>query len=96
MSTINNKPSRYEKETIITYNEEDKLATVYTHNTKLINKLIKDCEKFPDKIKLISQDEFSKTFELPKKLIGVRSPRIFTEEQRKKQKEQALKLFHQK
>lgn len=35
------KLSRYERETIISFNEEEQLASVYTHNKALRNKLNK-------------------------------------------------------
>ena len=40
----------YEKETILLFNEGEDTASVYTHNTRLIKKLKKLSEKYPDKI----------------------------------------------
>ena len=45
------KLSKYERETIICYNEEETTASVYTHNKKLIQKLKRLSEKYPDKVK---------------------------------------------
>ena len=66
--------TRYEQETIILFNEEEKTAEVYTHNRKLIRTLDKLCEEFPDKFKEIMKDEKSKTYIVPKQNISVRKP----------------------
>ena len=42
--------TKLEQETIILYNEEEKTASVYTHNAKLIAKLKRLSEKYPDLI----------------------------------------------
>lgn len=77
-----NKPSRYEQETVITFNNESKIATVYTHNSRLIKNIGDNCNKYPDLFKLISEDEFSKIFEVPKRLVSIKKPRILSEKQR--------------
>jgi len=45
------KLSKYEQKTIIGYNEEEVTASFYTHNKKLIQKLKRLSEKYPDKVK---------------------------------------------
>lgn len=37
--------SKYERETIINFNEEDKIATVYTMNKRLLSRLAKIAEQ---------------------------------------------------
>lgn len=83
--------SRYEKETVINFNDEEKKAIVYTCNSKLIEKLISYCDKHKDKFKLICQDKISATFEIDKKLISIRQPRIYTDEQKEKLRENLKK-----
>ena len=73
----------FEKETIINYNDDERIANVYTCNTSMMRKMDEKCEKYPDYFKLIKQDECSKTYECDKKYVSIRSPRIYTEEQRK-------------
>lgn len=62
------------KETILNYDIKRKTATICTYNKTLMRKADKYCELYPDKYKLISQDNHSKTYEIPKKLINFRSP----------------------
>jgi len=76
--------TKYEKETIINYNDESKKATIYTCNQALQNKLLKLCKDCPDDYKIISEDESSKTFETQKNLISFSKRRLLTEEQKEK------------
>ena len=46
--------TKYEQETIINYNNEEKTASVYTHDKALIRKLDKKLGEIPD-MKLISR-----------------------------------------
>ena len=82
--------TNYEKETVILYNEEDKVGTVYTCNAALIRKMDKLASQFPDTFSLKCEDEVSKTYFMSKKLISIRTPRakkIYTEEQKQKMRE---------
>ena len=45
--------SRYEQETSILWNEEDKTANVYTASPVTMRKLDKMCERFPDDYKCV-------------------------------------------
>lgn len=87
--------TKYEKETIINYNEESNKAIVYTCSQITIRKLDKLCEQFPDYYKILKKDKDSKTYEMPKKLHQFRKPRILTEEQRKKKREMFIKNVKQ-
>ena len=44
------KLSKLEQESIILYNEEESTASIYTHDPKLIRKLKRLAEKYPDKV----------------------------------------------
>ena len=91
--------SRYEMETSILYNQEEKTASVYTCNPTLIRRLDKFCEQFPDQFKLETKDEHSKTYIIPKKYISIRGPKVITEEQKEKASERgrrALAFLRQK
>lgn len=61
--------TKYEMETIINFNEEDGMATVYTHNKSLIRKLAGFHVKETDRI------EDAVTFVVPKEWIRIRPPR---------------------
>lgn len=75
--------SNYERETIINFNEGDQVASVYTHNRRLQNKLNKLVGTNPD-IKIECKDEESVTYMVPKKWIKVSPPRQvnYTDEQK--------------
>lgn len=45
------KQSRLEKETIITFNEQEKTAVIYTHNAALCRKLDKLADERPQEAK---------------------------------------------
>lgn len=76
-----------EKETVITFDDSSDIATIYTCTQKWKTKLRK-CEENDtlNCVHKIKEDEYSVTYELPKKLISLRTPkpsRQLTEEQRK-------------
>lgn len=64
------KLSRIEQETIIVWNNAEDTATVYTCDTKLQRKL----DNLSPLVQMIKSDEYSKTYNLSKKLIQVRKP----------------------
>jgi hypothetical protein len=64
----------YEKETTITFNNEEKIAYVYTCNDVWVRRLDGYCKEYPDQYKLYRQDEYSKTYTVPKKYIKIGKP----------------------
>lgn len=84
--------SKYESETIISYNDESDTATIYTCNYRLIDKLIAMTKQSSD-IKLIKEDEYSKTFVCPKKWVKIKMPRIISEEERQIMKERGKAMY---
>ena len=46
--------TKYEQETIINFNEKEKLASVYTHNLGLQNTLLSLCESHPAQVRQTS------------------------------------------
>ena len=76
--------SRYEQETIILFNEQDALASIYTHNVALQNTLCSLCREYPAQVRQTEENEVgARSFELPKKWIKVAPPRRLSEAQRK-------------
>lgn len=66
----------YEKETVINFNEAGKGASVYTCNKRMIAKLDKLCEKFPEQFRLYREfSDGAREYIMPKKYICVRGPR---------------------
>lgn len=69
------KLTKYERETIICYNEEEATASVYTHNKKLIQKLKRLSEKYPDKVKPERPEHRGAvSYLVPKRCVSVREP----------------------
>ena len=71
--------SKYEQETIINYNEEERTASVYTHSRKLRSKLSKIAMENSDCQILKETDEHSE-FIVPKKWIKVSPPKKMSAE----------------
>jgi len=74
------KLTRYEQETVINYNNEEKHATVYTADPVTQRRLDKLVAKFPNDYKCtsetkISETQCAKTYEISsKKYVSYRSP----------------------
>lgn len=73
--------TKYEQETIINYNNEEKTASIFTYDKSLIRKLDKRLAEALD-IKLIRRGEDFAEYNLPKKWIKVSFPRQYSDEQR--------------
>jgi len=77
-----------EQETVINWDNETDLASVYTHDSRLINKLYLLAEKYPDYFKLIRcGPQKAVTFQIPKRVVSIRVP--YSEERRLQQKKDA-------
>ena len=77
------KLSLYEQETIILYNQAEATAEVYSHDPRLLEKLRRLAEKYPDQI--VKKD--CQTFTVPKRCVSVREP--YSAERRKAASERA-------
>lgn len=65
-----------ERETIITYNDAEKTANVYTMNRKLSRKLLSMAQEYPSLVKFVrSYPDGAVEYELPRKSIIVSKPR---------------------
>lgn len=73
--------TKYEQETIINYNNEEKTASVFTYDKSLIRKLDKRLSDSPD-MKLVRRGDDFAEYSLPKKWIKVAFPRQYSDEQR--------------
>ena len=74
--------TRYEQETIILMNAGDKEATVYTVDHTVKRKLDTLARSYPDIYRIVSEDDVSKTYTMPKTHVTYRKPRILTEDKR--------------
>ena len=72
-----------ERETIITYNEAEPVASVYTMNGALIRKLESLTESRPGEARRVkNHPDGAQEYEVPKKWIRVQPPRVLTDEQK--------------
>lgn len=76
------KISKYEQETIINYNNAEKTASIFTYDKSLIRKIDEKLSGYPE-LKVLRRDDGCAEYELPKKWIKVRFPRLLSDEQRK-------------
>lgn len=80
------KLTKYEKETIINFNDAEQTASVYTHNRRWKNRLAELASQFPGQIRLEREDKTgSATYIVSKALITVRKP--YSEERRQADKQ---------
>lgn len=84
--------TKYEQETLIRYNQEEDAAIIDTCDKKLIRKLDKLCEKLST-ITVENQNQYGKTYKLPKKWIKISTPRQLSEKTRKELAERAKSNF---
>ena len=84
--------TKYEQETIFSYNQEENFAIIDTCDKKLIRKLDKLCEKQPI-ITVENQNQHGKTYKLPKKWIKISTPRQLSEKTRKELAQRAKSNF---
>ena len=77
------KLSRIEQETIINFNEAEGMASVYTHNSALKERLLVLCRSYPEQVRQTADNgRGGLTFELPKKWLKVTPPRVLSPAQR--------------
>ena len=86
------KLTRYEQETIINYNAEDKTATLYTRDPAVMRKVDALVIEYPDTFKCIGETDIDKTYEMPKSAVTYRKPRRISEERKEQIKTQMTKL----
>ena len=81
------KMTRYEQETIINFNAQDQMATLYTRDPAVMRKVDALVIEFPDTFKCIDETDIDKTYEMPKSAVTYRKPRRLSEEQREAARE---------
>ena len=76
------KLTRYEQETIINFNAEEKKATVYTRDPAVMRKVDSLVIEYPDTFKCIGKTDIDKIYEMPKSVVTYRKPRRISDERR--------------
>lgn len=72
-----------ERETIITYNEAEPTASVYTMNGAIIRKLDGLAQSRPgDARRVRTYPDGAQEYEVPKKWVKISPPRVYSEEQK--------------
>ena len=73
--------ARYEQETIINFNEEEKTAGIYTHNKALRQKLAALARDRPEDCRLVKASRSGRAvdYTIPKSWIKIVPPRIASE-----------------
>lgn len=61
-------------ETIMDFNEEEETASIYTCSRSLMRKMDRLCVEFPELYTLKRRDEYSKTYEVPKRYFRIDKP----------------------
>ena len=86
------KLSRYEQETIINFNADEKMATLYTRDPAVMRKVDALVIEYPDTFKCIGETDIDKTYEMPKSAVTYRKPRRLSDEQREAARIRAKQL----
>ena len=86
--------TRYEQETIISFNAEGKTATLYTRDPAVMRKVDSLVNEYPDTFKCIGVTDMDKTYEFPKSAVNYRKPRRLSAEQRQAASERANNLHN--
>jgi len=85
------KVTKSERETVINFDEESNLASVYTFNGKLKSKLAKFAKEFPQACKLVKNYAYGAVdYAVDKSMLSINFKKPLTEKQLK-QKRNALK-----
>lgn len=77
-----------ERETIVLYNQKEAVASVYTHDPKLIEKLKRLAEQYPEQVYPERRERVGAvSYIVPKKCVCIRAP--FSAERRRAMSERA-------
>ena len=82
----------YEQETNINFNAEECEAVIYTAYKPMMRKLDKLLDR--GEVSVVSEDQYGKTYRLPKKWIKVRPSRILSEEEKAMRVSMGKVLYH--
>lgn len=76
--------TKYERESVVNWNQADNTATVYTHDRGLMKRLDQLTEDRPEEVQLKSRSHGGQAghYIIPKTWVKIRPPRQTTEAQR--------------
>lgn len=76
------KLTRYEMETVINFNDAEKIAYISSSQKRIKEQLLKLAEEHPDEVKITKHDAYTVFAEVPKFYIRIRPKRYVSEEQK--------------
>ena len=85
--------SKYEQETIITFNEAENIANIYTHNQRMIRTMDELMSKSSTVVQVRNGNGWGE-YNFPKKWVKVKMPRQLSEQQRSDLAKRARENFH--
>ena len=88
------KLTRYEQETIINFNAEEQMATLYTRDPSVMRKVDALVTEYPDIFKCIGETDIDKTYSMPKSRISYRKPRRISEAKRQQARINMIEKNH--
>ena len=86
------KLTRYEQETIINFNAQDQMATLYTRDPAVMRKVDALVIEYSNIFKCIGETDIDRTYEMPKSAVTYRKPRRLSEEQREAARQRINKI----
>ncbi len=87
--------TKAERETIILWDEKDRMVRIEVFDTKLKNDLAKAARDYPDTIKCLGTDQYGGiSYELPRSLLSVKIKKPMSEEKRKEMSERGKKGYY--
>ena len=91
-NTMKCRLTKYEKETIILFNEAEPTANIYTYNKALPNRLAKFSRQNPKCARIVTAYPCGAvTYEVDKKRLSIRFTSPYSEERRAKARDYAIK-----
>ena len=89
------KLTKYEQETIISFNAGEKDAVIYTRDPAVMRQLDKLVKDFPQTFHIDGQTDMDKTYSMAKTCVTYRKPRKVSEEKREQARKLMEKINHQ-
>ncbi len=84
--------TRSEQETIINFNAEEEMASVYTRDSVVMRRMDTLVNSFPEVYRCTKATDIDKTYEMPKSYVSYRKPRKLSKEQREAARTRARSL----
>lgn len=83
-----------ERETVIVFNEAEKMAHIETCNSRWKAEIYKIKEEHPGKIKIVKEEDEDGflSVDLPKRYVKLRGPRLLSDEQKERLSERGRAL----